>query len=137
MRDAPQESRRWWHCMVSLCCLRMTKCFAQTPSVSRGGLSESTPERIGRSRHSLVTTVGDNQLRWRTRRKGGEPVGSCTHLSRLKGGGFAIKASGSKLVVAAGFEPALAAFSTPCLFQLGYATVGEMAPVVGLAPTRI
>ena len=24
---------------------------------------------------------------------------------------------------AAGFEPALAAFSTPCLFQLGYATV--------------
>ena len=25
-----------------------------------------------------------------------EPVGTCTHLSRLKGGGFAIKASGSK-----------------------------------------
>ncbi len=56
----------------------------------------------------------------------GEPVGTCTHLSRLKGGGFAIKASGSKLVVAAGFEPALAAFSTPCLFQLGYATVGKI-----------
>ncbi len=53
----------------------------------------------------------------------GEPVGTCTLLSRLKGGGFAIKASGSELVVAAGFEPALAAFSTPCLFQLGYATV--------------
>ena len=28
------------------------------------------------------------------------------------------------MVVAAGVEPALAAFSTPCLFQLGYATVG-------------
>jgi hypothetical protein len=55
--------------------------------------------------------------------KGNEPVGTCTHLSRLKGGGFAIKASGSEFVVAAGFEPALAAFSTPCLFQLGYATV--------------
>ncbi len=30
---------------------------------------------------------------------------------------------GFKGVVAAGVEPALAAFSTPCLFQLGYATV--------------
>ena len=28
----------------------------------------------------------------------------------------------SKVVVAAGFEPALAALSTPCLFRLGYAT---------------
>ena len=51
----------------------------------------------------------------------GEPVGTCTLLSRLKGGGFAIKASGSwprvrlKLVVAERFALSLAAFSTPCL----------------------
>ena len=40
------------------------------------------------------------------------------------------------MLVAAGFEPALAALSTPCLFQWGCATVSEMAPVAGLAPTR-
>jgi len=41
------------------------------------------------------------------------------------------------VVVAAGFAPALAALSTQCLCWLGYATVWcEMAPVVGLAPTR-
>src|SRR5687768_10061022 len=33
---------------------------------------------------------------WRIRRKGNEPVGTCTLLSRLKGGGFALKASGSQ-----------------------------------------
>jgi hypothetical protein len=76
------------------------------------------------------TACGDAvRLRMANPAERNEPVGTCTHLSRLKGGGFAIKASGSwprvrlKLVVAAGFEPALAALSTPCLFQLGYATV--------------
>jgi hypothetical protein len=41
------------------------------------------------------------------------------------------------VVVAAGFEPALAAFSTPCLCQVGLRDRwNEMAPAVGLAPTR-
>ena len=41
------------------------------------------------------------------------------------------------MVVAERFALSLAAFSTPCLCSLGYATVcGEMAPVAGLAPAR-
>ena len=67
---------------------------------------------------------------------GREPVGNCTLLSRLKGGGFALKASGSNLVVAAGVAPALAALSTQCLCWLGYATFKKMARVAGLAPAR-
>src|SRR6478736_14481 len=100
------------------------------------------------------TAYGDAvRLRMRYGGKQYEPVGTCTHLSRLKGGGFAIKASGSEFAVAAErltpgvvsnrrgadsawrqgpqFEPALAALSTPCLCQLGYATVvwiGGLAP---------
>jgi hypothetical protein len=53
------------------------------------------------------------------RRDRGEPVGTCTLLGRLKGGGFALKASGSEMVVVAGLEPALAAISAPCLCQIG------------------
>lgn len=56
-------------------------------------------------------------------RKNGGLVGTCTLLSRLKDGCFALKASNPEMVVTVGFEPALAALSTPCLFQLGYVTV--------------
>ena len=46
------------------------------------------------------------------------------------------------MVVAAGFEPALAAFSTPCLCQLGYATLNgkwrnaeDMLPIPRISGT--
>ena len=40
------------------------------------------------------------------------------------------------MVVAAGVEPALAAFSALCLCRLGYATFVKLAPAAGLAPAR-
>jgi hypothetical protein len=40
------------------------------------------------------------------------------------------------MVVAAGVEPTLAAFSALCLCRLGYATLVKLAPVAGLAPAR-
>ena len=65
-----------------------------------------------------------------------EPVGTCTLLGRLKGGGFAIKASGSNgsrgeiRTLTGGVLDAV-----PLLVGLRD-RCGEMAPVVGLAPTR-
>ena len=42
----------------------------------------------------------------------------------------------SEVVLAAGFAPALAAFSTPCLCYVGLREQ-NVAPVAGLAPARI